>query len=144
MDRFLADLSSFTAAFEQQLFDEYGELLETSSGDVAIVNGVLGDHGATILAGNQKVLAARLADAKFFWENDIRVAEAGAGGRSFAVVTTTPGLERSVDRLMRAHAGAGRYLGCFLTEGDPLRLMEDADMLDRALLEGIGRAAGQG
>ncbi len=31
------------------------------------------DHGATILAGNQKVLAARLADAKFFWENDLRV-----------------------------------------------------------------------
>jgi len=37
LDRFLADLSSFTATFEQQLFDEYGELLETSSGDVAIV-----------------------------------------------------------------------------------------------------------
>ncbi len=35
------------------------------------------DNGATILAGNRKVLAARLADAKFFWENDIRVAKAG-------------------------------------------------------------------
>jgi len=33
------------------------------------------DNGATILAGNQKVLAARLADAKFFWENDLRVAK---------------------------------------------------------------------
>jgi glycyl-tRNA synthetase beta chain len=37
------------------------------------------DNGATILAGNQKVLFARLADAKFFWENDLRVAEADAG-----------------------------------------------------------------
>jgi glycyl-tRNA synthetase beta chain len=36
------------------------------------------DSGATILAGNQKVLFARLSDAKFFWENDIRVAEEGA------------------------------------------------------------------
>lgn len=36
LDRFLAELTSFTATFEQQLFDEYGELLETSSGDVAI------------------------------------------------------------------------------------------------------------
>jgi glycyl-tRNA synthetase beta chain len=35
------------------------------------------DHGATILAGNQKVLSARLSDARFFWENDLRVARAG-------------------------------------------------------------------
>ena len=33
------------------------------------------DQGATILAGNQKVLSARLSDAKFFWENDLRVAK---------------------------------------------------------------------
>ncbi len=33
------------------------------------------DEGATILAGNQKVLAARLSDAKFFWENDLRTVE---------------------------------------------------------------------
>lgn len=36
LDRFLAELTSFTATFEQQLFDEYGELLEASSGEVAI------------------------------------------------------------------------------------------------------------
>lgn len=36
LDRFLAELTSFTATFEQQLFDEYGELLETATGDVAI------------------------------------------------------------------------------------------------------------
>ncbi|MDH3667198.1 MAG: glycine--tRNA ligase subunit beta, partial [Paracoccaceae bacterium] len=30
------------------------------------------DHGATILAGNARVLIARLADARFFWENDLR------------------------------------------------------------------------
>src|SRR6056297_940577 len=34
------------------------------------------DDGATILAGNRKVLAARLSDAKFFWENDLAVARA--------------------------------------------------------------------
>ncbi|MFT7189708.1 MAG: glycyl-tRNA synthetase beta chain [Dinoroseobacter sp.] len=45
---------------------------------VTVANTETADHGATILAGNQKVLAARLADAKFFWENDLRVAEAGA------------------------------------------------------------------
>jgi len=33
------------------------------------------DDGATILAGNRKVLAARLSDAKFFWENDLATIE---------------------------------------------------------------------
>ncbi|UVO53963.1 glycine--tRNA ligase subunit beta [Sphingomonas sp. SUN039] len=31
------------------------------------------DGGAAIVAGNRKVLAARLSDAKFFWENDLKV-----------------------------------------------------------------------
>ncbi|MEJ6401500.1 glycine--tRNA ligase subunit beta [Yoonia sp. 2307UL14-13] len=43
---------------------------------VTVANMETADNGATILAGNQKVLAARLADAKFFWENDLRVAQA--------------------------------------------------------------------
>ena len=45
---------------------------------ITVANTETADHGATILAGNQKVLAARLSDAKFFWENDLRVAKAGA------------------------------------------------------------------
>ncbi|HEV2747982.1 MAG TPA: glycine--tRNA ligase subunit beta, partial [Allosphingosinicella sp.] len=31
------------------------------------------DGGAAIVAGNERVLSARLADAKFFWEQDLRV-----------------------------------------------------------------------
>jgi glycyl-tRNA synthetase beta chain len=31
------------------------------------------DGGTAIVAGNEKVLAARLSDAKFFWEQDLRV-----------------------------------------------------------------------
>jgi glycyl-tRNA synthetase beta chain len=31
------------------------------------------DGGASIVAGNQKVLAARLSDAKFFWEQDLKI-----------------------------------------------------------------------
>ena len=42
---------------------------------VTVANRETKDHGATILAGNQKVLSARLADAKFFWENDLRIAK---------------------------------------------------------------------
>ena len=46
-------------------------------GFVTVANTDPADHGATILKGNQKVLSARLSDAKFFWENDLRVAKAG-------------------------------------------------------------------
>ena len=42
---------------------------------ITVANRETADNGATILAGNQKVLSARLADAKFFWENDLRVAQ---------------------------------------------------------------------
>ena len=44
---------------------------------VTVANTETPDNGATILAGNQKVLAARLADAVFFWENDLRIAKEG-------------------------------------------------------------------
>ena len=46
---------------------------------VTVANRTTADNGATILAGNQKVLFARLSDAKFFWENDLRIAKAGMG-----------------------------------------------------------------
>ncbi|MEC7298175.1 MAG: glycine--tRNA ligase subunit beta [Pseudomonadota bacterium] len=46
---------------------------------ITVANRETRDNGATILAGNQKVLAARLSDARFFWENDQRVAKAGMG-----------------------------------------------------------------
>ncbi len=42
---------------------------------ITVANRETADNGATILAGNQKVLSARLADAKFFWENDLRIAK---------------------------------------------------------------------
>jgi glycyl-tRNA synthetase beta chain len=45
-------------------------------GFVTVANIDAADGGAVILKGNQKVLSARLSDAKFFWENDLRVAKA--------------------------------------------------------------------
>nr|WP_325250639.1 glycine--tRNA ligase subunit beta [Amylibacter sp.] len=44
---------------------------------ITVANRETVDNGVTILAGNQKVLFARLSDAKFFWENDLRVAKTG-------------------------------------------------------------------
>ncbi|PZR00266.1 MAG: glycine--tRNA ligase subunit beta [Cereibacter sphaeroides] len=44
---------------------------------VTVANRETSDDGETILKGNLKVLSARLSDAKFFWENDLRIAKAG-------------------------------------------------------------------
>jgi len=40
---------------------------------VCTANIVASDGGGAIVAGNAKVLAARLADARFFWEQDLKV-----------------------------------------------------------------------
>ncbi len=70
---------------------------------VTVANMETADQGATILAGNQKVLAARLADAKFFWENDLRVAKAGMDPwlDSLANVTFHNELGSQADRINR-------------------------------------------
>ena len=44
---------------------------------VTVADRETADDGATILTGNERVLSARLADAAFFWENDLVVARAG-------------------------------------------------------------------
>jgi glycyl-tRNA synthetase beta chain len=61
---------------------------------------------ATILKGNQKVLAARLSDAKFFWENDLRVAKAGMGewAEGLKAVTFHNKLGSQADRIERIAA----------------------------------------
>ncbi|MEP1768542.1 MAG: glycine--tRNA ligase subunit beta [Sulfitobacter sp.] len=46
---------------------------------ITVANRTTADSGVTILAGNEKVLSARLADAKFFWDNDLRVAQSDVG-----------------------------------------------------------------
>ncbi|MEC9152429.1 MAG: glycine--tRNA ligase subunit beta [Pseudomonadota bacterium] len=38
-----------------------------------VANMTAGDDGAAIVAGNERVLRARLADAKFFWDQDCRI-----------------------------------------------------------------------
>jgi glycyl-tRNA synthetase beta chain len=40
---------------------------------ICTANIAAADGGASIVAGNRKVLAARLSDAKFFWEQDLKV-----------------------------------------------------------------------
>ncbi len=74
---------------------------------VTVANRETEDGGATILAGNQRVLAARLADAAFFWDNDLRVVrEAGLAGMAegLAQVTFHARLGSQADRVARIAA----------------------------------------
>ena len=56
---------------------------------ITVANRETVDNGATILAGNQKVLFARLSDAKFFWENDLRVATSDMASWTAALSNVT-------------------------------------------------------
>ena len=74
---------------------------------ITVANIETADHGATILAGNGKVLAARLSDAKFFWENDLRtVREKGLEGMAAGLsqVTFHRKLGSQADRVARIEA----------------------------------------
>ncbi|MBA4757898.1 glycine--tRNA ligase subunit beta [Sphingosinicella sp.] len=64
------EVIQLTAAKNQKYFvcrDMAGKLAPAF---VCTANIVASDGGASIVAGNQKVLAARLSDARFFWEQD--------------------------------------------------------------------------
>ena len=76
---------------------------------ITVANRETADQGATVLAGNQKVLSARLADAKFFWENDLREANAGMNNwlQSLENVTFHNKLGSQSERIARISALAG-------------------------------------
>jgi glycyl-tRNA synthetase beta chain len=75
-------------------------------GFVTVANRETADHGATILQGNQKVLSARLSDARFFWENDLRVAKSGMAewAEGLKAVTFHNKLGSQADRIDRIAA----------------------------------------
>ncbi len=79
-------------------------------GFVTVANIETADHGETILKGNQRVLAARLSDAAFFWENDLREAKTGMQdwAEGLKSVTFHNKLGSQADRIARIAAlGAG-------------------------------------
>jgi glycyl-tRNA synthetase beta chain len=67
------EVIQLTARVNQKYFicrDKDGAL---ANAFVCTANIVAHDGGAAIVAGNEKVLAARLSDAKFFWEQDLKI-----------------------------------------------------------------------
>jgi glycyl-tRNA synthetase beta chain len=64
------EVSQLTARVNQKYFVVNGADGKLANGFVCTANIDAKDGGAEIVAGNRKVLAARLSDARFFWEQD--------------------------------------------------------------------------
>lgn len=67
------EVIQLTARTNQKYFvlrDESGALAPAF---ICTANIEASDGGAAIVAGNQRVLAARLSDARFFWEQDLKI-----------------------------------------------------------------------
>ncbi|SMO37634.1 glycine--tRNA ligase subunit beta [Paracoccus laeviglucosivorans] len=75
-------------------------------GFVTVANIETPDNGETILKGNQRVLAARLSDAAFFWDNDLREARSGMTdwAEGLRSVTFQSKLGSQADRIERIAA----------------------------------------
>src|SRR6185436_18413895 len=79
------ELIQLTMRVNQKYFacqDEAGKL---SNRFVCVAN-IDSSDPAAVIAGNEKVLAARLADAKFFWEQDLKVPLAEQAARLGGIV----------------------------------------------------------
>lgn len=59
----------------QRFFAVFNRKKHTIDHFIAVMDHAPRDGGAVVLQGLQKVLTARLRDAKFFWENDRRIAQ---------------------------------------------------------------------
>ena len=68
------EVIQLTARVNQKYFVCHDSSGKLANAFVCTANIDAHDGGAAIVAGNEKVLAARLSDAKFFWEQDLKVA----------------------------------------------------------------------
>ncbi|UFS64044.1 glycine--tRNA ligase subunit beta [Paracoccus denitrificans] len=108
-DRFLAlppEVLQTSMKEHQKFFSARNPKTGRIEGFVTVANIETPDHGETILKGNQRVLAARLSDAAFFWENDLREAKAGMAdwAEGLRSVTFQSKLGSQVDRIARIAA----------------------------------------
>jgi glycyl-tRNA synthetase beta chain len=67
------EVIQLTARVNQKYFVLRGDECALANAFICTANIVASDGGAAIVEGNQRVLAARLADARFFWEQDLKV-----------------------------------------------------------------------
>ncbi len=66
------EVIQLTARLNQKYFVMRGNDLKLAPHFICTANIEASDGGAAIVAGNERVLAARLSDARFFWEQDLK------------------------------------------------------------------------
>ncbi len=108
-ERFLAlppEVLQTSMKEHQKFFSARNPKTGRIEGFVTVANIETADHGQTILHGNQKVLAARLSDAAFFWDLDLREAKAGMTdwAEGLKSVTFQSKLGSQADRIARIAA----------------------------------------
>ena len=67
------EVIQLTARTNQKYFVMRGDEGQLAPAFVCTANIAANDGGVAIVEGNQRVLAARLSDARFFWEQDLKV-----------------------------------------------------------------------
>ena len=104
------EVIQLTARINQKYFvceDGAGKL---ANAFVCTANVVASDGGAGIVAGNRKVLAARLSDARFFWEQDRKVSLADQAAK-LSRITFHEKLGTVADKVERL-AKLAEWLAC--------------------------------
>jgi len=136
-----ASLEARTAGFGAPLIADPAALSRAAEAVAALAPGIgpadgvivaaFGDPGLEALRGVLRCPVTGIAEAG--------MAEAAAGGRRFAVVTTTPALVPGIAATAARH-GHARFAGTWVTEGDPAAVMADPDGLTQALGAACRRA----
>ena len=102
----------------------------------AIVIAGFGDPGLETLRSLVGIPVTGIGEAS--------MAEAGAGGRRFSVVTTTPDLADSIRASAARYGHADRLVSVRITDGDTMSVMSNAKRLESALLETCAQAVEDG
>jgi allantoin racemase len=107
-----------------------GELL--ADPPAGVIAAAFGDPGLAALRQRLPCPVTGIAEAAML--------EASEGGRTFAVVTTTPDLVASIEAAAKAYGHAGCFRGVALTRGDVHVVMRDPHRLVEALAEACAEA----
>lgn len=129
-----AEVIQLTARVNQKYF-----VCQSADGTLApafvcVANIAAPDGGARIVAGNQKVLAARLSDARFFYDTDLKVPLADQAGKLAQIVfheklgTVADKVER-VARLARWLAEQGIVTGADPDHAERAARLAKADLV---------------
>jgi glycyl-tRNA synthetase beta chain len=93
------------------------------------------DKGAAIVAGNERVLRARLSDAKFFWEQDLRVKLADRLPALKDIIFHAK-LGSLAQKVARIKALAG-HLAAKIADCDPAQAAQAAELAKADLVSGM-------